>query len=411
LKVIAFKRRGSAAEEHQMSMNVLFLRPNVIDKLARRDKSDAMNAKSLPARGIDLPRLAQGARMRSMSRRTRAVLWLTLVFWSSTFVLLTLGTALSGNPNLAGIAEMRVLTALLGLGFCYLIHLLLTHRQICTTKRRLIALAVVAPVAAEVFAWASYFAEGAADPSLLMQSFSWPAAVRTVAFWTWFFLAWSALYLVIMYSFDIQEAERRASELKEQAHVAQLRALHSQINPHFLFNSLNSVSALILDESTELAEEMVVKLARFLRLGLAADPTSKIPLSAEVELQRSYLEIERLRYPDLDVEISIPENLHEALVPSLVLQPIIENSIKYGVAGAPPPAAISICGRSEGNFLFLEVTDSGRGASNGGGAGIGLNNVRQRLELLYLDGRPTVTAGRNRNGEYRVEIAMPLELP
>ena len=121
-------------------------------------------------------------------------------------------------------------------------------------------------------------------------------------FFTWCFLAWAGLYLALMYGFDVHEEQRRSAELRERAHIAQLRALHSQINPHFLFNSLNSVSALILDKNTEKAEEMVVKLAHFLRLGLAADPTRKIPLDLEIELQRSYLEIEQLRFPDLSFE-------------------------------------------------------------------------------------------------------------
>jgi LytS/YehU family sensor histidine kinase len=136
-------------------------------------------------------------------------------------------------------------------------------------------------------------------------------------------LAWAGLYLALMYSFDVQDEQRRSAELREQAHVAQLRALHSQINPHFLFNSLNSVSALILDRNSEKAEEMVVKLARFLRLGLAADPTRKIPIEVEMELQRTYLEIEQLRYPDLAVDFSLPEAIKDALVLSLILQPIV----------------------------------------------------------------------------------------
>src|SRR3546814_9842778 len=87
------------------------------------------------------------------------------------------------------------------------------------------------------------------DPNLNLSNFTWTAAVNTIAFWTWFFLAWAGLYLALMYSFDVQDEQRRSAELRERAHVAQLRALHSQINPHFLFNSLNSVSALILDKN------------------------------------------------------------------------------------------------------------------------------------------------------------------
>jgi signal transduction histidine kinase len=344
--------------------------------------------------------------------RTRAALWLTLVFWGASFGLATLTIYLDGKPQWLAISLMRILPTLLGLGFCYLIHLLLRNRRLTTTKSRLIALALVAPVLAEIFAWANFFAGAAVDPSANLSDFSWASAIRTVLFWTWFFLAWSGLYLALMYGFDVHEEQRRSAELREQAHVAQLRALHSQINPHFLFNSLNSVSALILDKNTEKAEEMVVRLARFLRLGLAADPTRKIPLELEIELQRSYLEIEQARYPDLAVEVSLPEAIKGALVPSLILQPVVENAVKYGVAAAPPNATICIEASAGDGTLNLRVTDSGKGSgSQNGGSGIGLANVRQRLALLYGEPASGLSAGRDTDGRFQVEVTLPLELP
>jgi two-component system LytT family sensor kinase len=344
--------------------------------------------------------------------RTRAALWLTLVFWGATYLLSALAIYLSGNPQWSAIVATRIATTLLGLGFCYLIHLLLKNRRLTTTKARMIALALVVPVLAEIFAWANFFAQQAVDPSQNLQNFNWSDAIRTILFWTWCFLAWAGLYLALMYGFDVNEEQRRSAELRERAHIAQLRALHSQINPHFLFNSLNSVSALILDKDTEKAEEMVVKLARFLRLGLAADPTQKIPLDLEIELQRSYLEIEQARYPDLSVHVSMPEPLKGALVPSLILQPIVENAIKYGVAAAPPNAVISIEARAEGGALLLEVTDSGKGSSpQSGGSGIGLANVRQRIALIYGESLSGLSAGHDSEGRFRVEVALPLELP
>jgi signal transduction histidine kinase len=341
--------------------------------------------------------------------RTRAALWLTLTFWISGYLLIILATALSANEHLLAIAGMRVLTTLLGLFFCYLIHLLLKHPRLTTTKRRLIALACVAPVLAETYAWAAFFALALVDPNLSLKNFTWASAVQTISFWTWFFMAWAGLYLALMYSFDVQEEQRRSAELRERAHVAQLRALHSQINPHFLFNSLNSVSALILDKDSDKAEEMVTKLARFLRLGLSADPTRKIPLELEVELQRSYLEIEQLRYPDLAVSLEVPEELKAVLVPSLILQPIVENAVKYGVAGAPPPATIQIRASRADGELRLEVVDSGKGKQQPAGAGIGLANIEQRLALLYGEGRSSLTADRDPDGSYRVVVSLPLE--
>jgi len=359
---------------------------------------------------IHVPGVAAPDQGQPLRSRTRAALWLTLAVWSSGYFLLTLGTALSGNPHLPAIAAMRVLTTVIGFGFCYLIHLLLRHPRLSTTKRRLIALACVTPFAAEIYAWIAFFAVGLVDPSLDLKNFNWSDAVRTMAFWTWFFLAWAGLYLALMYSFDVQDEQRRSAELREQAHVARLRALHSQINPHFLFNSLNSVSALILDKETDKAEEMVVKLAHFLRLGLSADPMRKIPLEFEVELQRSYLAIEQLRYPDLAVEVDVQDHLKRALVPSLILQPIVENAVKYGVAGAPPPATITIRAAAHGERLTVEVIDSGKGAKqDSSSGGIGLANVRQRLALLYGQERTELAAAREADGRFRVHVTLPLE--
>jgi len=359
---------------------------------------------------IHVPEIGAHDPERQSRSRASAALLLTLIFWGSNYVLLTLGTALSGNEHLAAIAGMRVLTTIFGLGLCYLIHLLLRHPRLSTTKRRLIALACVAPVAAETYAWAAYFAQALVDPKLDFSNFTWSGAVSTIAFWTWFFMAWAGLYLALMYGFDAQDEQRRSAELREQAHVAQLRALHSQINPHFLFNSLNSVSALILDNDRGKAEEMVVKLARFLRLGLSADPTRMIPLELEVELQRSYLDIEQLRYPDLAVDVDLPEQLKSALVPSLILQPIVENAVKYGVAGAAPPSTIAIRAAASGGQLTLEVVDSGKGTKqSSAGGGIGLSNIRQRLALLFGEGSTELAAERESDGRFRVRLSLPLE--
>ena len=342
-------------------------------------------------------------------QRVRAVLWLTLIFWCSNYILLTLGTALAGVGHLAELIPIRVGEMLLGLAFCFGIHLLL--RRLPTTRQRLIALAIVAPIAAETFAWAVFFAEATIYPELNLKNFTWATAVRTVTFWTWFFLAWAGTYLAVSYSFDLREEQQQIADLRDQAHVAQLRALHSQINPHFLFNSLNSVSALILDGKVALADEMVTKLAQFLRLGLAADPTHKIALSAELELQRIYLSIEQLRYEDLRVSFDVPEPLLGAKVPALILQPIIENAVKYGVASAPPPATIEITAWLAGRDLHIQVTDSGKSsAPKKSGAGIGLSNVLQRLRLIYGEDRTSLLATKLESGSFQVELAFPLEL-
>ena len=344
-------------------------------------------------------------------QRVRAVVWLTLIFWILNYLLLTLATALTGNEHLEQIVFVRFGEILLGVCVSFLFHLMLRSRRLSTTRRRIIALAIVTPIAAEIFAWAVFFIEAAVDPSLNLSGFTWAGAVRTITFWTWFFLAWAGMYLSVSYSFDVREEQQRVAEIRERAHVAQLRALHSQINPHFLFNSLNSVSALMLDGSVARADEMVGKLARFLRLGLAADPTDKIELASEIELQRTYLEIEQLRYQDLVVTFSVPEELESAIVPALILQPIVENAVKYGVAGAPPPASIEIKADRSGDRLVLEVIDSGKGKGpTTSGGGIGLANVNQRLGLIYGEDSIALATNRLPDGSFHVRLEFPLEL-
>ena len=383
-----------------------------VDKRPRPHHLHTVNSILLNIGDIHVPDVVTHDPEEMVRARARAAFWLTLVFWGVSFGLATFTIYLDGKPQWLAMSLMRILPMMLGLWFCYLIHLLLRNKRLTTTRSRLIALALAAPVLAEIFAWANYFAVAVVDPSANLDALSWAGAIRTVLFWTWFFLAWAGLYLALMYGFDVSEEQRRSAELREQAHVAQLRALHSQINPHFLFNSLNSVSALILDKNTEKAEEMVVRLARFLRLGLAADPTRKIPLELEIELQRSYLEIEQARYPDLTIDVSLPEAIKGALVPSLILQPIVENAVKFGVAAAPPNAAISIDASADGTSLVLRVRDSGKGSgSQNGGSGIGLANVRQRLSLLYGEPASGLSTERDRDGQFQVEVRLPLELP
>ena len=360
--------------------------------------------------GPDVAMATAAAATRGPARaRSRAIVWLTLGFWVSNFLLLTLGTALAGNPHLVGIAGMRALAMLFGLLLCYGLHRVLSRPGMASLRKRILFLALVAPIAAEGFAWVTFFAEAAADPTLSVSNFTWSNAVRTISFWTWFFLAWAGLYLALSYSFDVQEERQHSAELQAQAHAAQLRALHSQINPHFLFNSLNSVSALILDGRSDEAEAMVTRLSQFLRMGLAVDPSATISLTSEIALQRAYLDIERLRYPDLEVVVALPAELEAASVPSLILQPVVENAVKYGVSGSPPPARIVLAATQDGERLRLEVRDSGSGANQpAAGAGIGLRHVGERLRLLY-GGEAGLEHGRLAEGGYRVVLTMPLE--
>ena len=150
--------------------------------------------------------------------------------------------------------------------------------------------------------------------------------------WLFFFIAWSAYYIATEAQAQVLTAQRRAAEAESAAQTAQLQALRYQINPHFLFNTLNSLSSLVMTGRTDRAEAMLLALSTFFRTSLSLDPAANVTLAEEIDLQRLYLDIEKARFPDrLHVEIDVPEELEQARLPALLLQPIVENAIKYGV--------------------------------------------------------------------------------
>ena len=223
-------------------------------------------------------------------------------------------------------------------------------------------------------------------------------------------LAWAALYLALGYAEHARAAERREGEYRRAAKNAELRSLRYQVNPHFLFNTLNSLSALVLSGKTQAAETMIQTISTFYRRSLAGDPTSDVPLEEEIRLQRLYLEIEAVRFPSrLKVAYEIPEALENACVPGMILQPLVENSVKYGVAPVARPVTITLSARVEHGRLVLTVADDGPGASldaGVAGTGIGLQNVRDRLAARF-GSEASVVSGSTGSG-YATIIRIPL---
>ncbi len=317
--------------------------------------------------------------------RLRAILLLSVAFWLSNFAILTGGAAVSGTPSLPTIAALRAVLAVFGIVLCFAIHFALERFAAPTFRSRALIAVLLAPVAAEIYAWAVYFGFSTFQVPGWSSTINWAAAITSLSYYMWFFLAWTGLYLALGYSFDVQAEQLRAARAHAHAQAARLRALHNQVNPHFLFNSLNSISALIAERRNDDADRMVGKLATFFRRSLSIDPFEDIPLAREIDLQRTYLEIEQLRYPDLTLAIDCPPALAHAAVPALILQPLVENAVKYGVAGSAPPARIAISARAEDGMLAIAVEDGGTTppAAPAPGGGLGLNNVRRRLEQRF----------------------------
>ena len=222
-------------------------------------------------------------------------------------------------------------------------------------------------------------------------------------------LAWAALYLALLAGVRAQIAERRGERFRSAAKAAELRSLRYQVNPHFLFNTLNSLSSLVMTGKGERAEEMIQTLSRFYRHSLADDSTGDVSLEDEIDLQEHYLEIEAVRFPErLKVRVDLPDALAQLKVPGMILQPLVENSVKYGVSASNRPVTISISAREEYGRLVLRVADDGPGAPHGhvSGFGIGLANVRDRLEARFGN-EATISSGSALNG-YETELRLPM---
>ena len=226
-----------------------------------------------------------------------------------------------------------------------------------------------------------------------------------------FFAAWGALFLALSYAAAVRAAEREAAGYRAAARDAELRALRYQVNPHFLFNTLNSLSTLILKDERDKAEAMILNLSTFFRTSLTADPTEDVVLSEEIRLQRLYLDIEAVRFPKrLIVQIEVPAALENACVPCLILQPLVENAIKYGVSRAKRPVTIRIGAREDSHGLVLSVEDDGDPLGEDAklrGTGVGLKNVTDRLKARFGD-EAACRYGPLGNGGFGVTIFMPL---
>ncbi len=347
-----------------------------------------MVRRGLSLNALHEPIVVDEADVPAAPRRTRGQLWMTCLFWGSSGAALGLADVLKAGGHVPSIIAVRVGLTAFGILLCFLIHLMLHHLAPRPFRIRVIALVVVAPIAAEMFAWANYGAlQVAQDRPIIVPGLGPGQVIAAILPWTWLFLAWAGFYFALEYAAEADRRGRHAARLRALAQDAKLRALAYQISPHFLFNSLNAVSALVLDGRVEDAERTITRLSRFLRRTLAVDPGADITLGEEISIQQEYLAIEQQRFPDLGVQFDIPAELTSALVPALILQPLVENAVKHGVARALPPTAIRIGAKATEGMLEVSVHNEGAPASTPrplpAGAGMGLANVRQRLAQRY----------------------------
>jgi LytS/YehU family sensor histidine kinase len=226
-------------------------------------------------------------------------------------------------------------------------------------------------------------------------------------------LCWSGLYYGVKYYQRLQDQTEQTLKAVAAAHQAQLKMLRYQLNPHFLFNTLNAISTLILDGSNKTANLAVTRLSDFLRYTLDNDPMSRVTLGSELNALDLYLEIEKVRFGDrLIIEKDIDERATKALVPSLILQPLIENAIKYAISPMEEGGTLRISARAQHDTLILKLSDTGPGLGNGNNgqksSGVGLKNTRERLQQLYGETQAFTLAPNEPTG-LTVTINIPFE--
>ncbi|WP_190285711.1 sensor histidine kinase [Montanilutibacter psychrotolerans] len=246
--------------------------------------------------------------------------------------------------------------------------------------------------------------------------------IRSIFGYLWYFtstlyiiLSWSGLYFGIKFALQLQQQKEAALRAQNAAHAAQIRMLRYQLNPHFLFNTLNAISTLVLDDKRDTAYRMVASLSAFLRHSLDSDPEQHVALTHEVDALNLYLGIEQVRFGErLQMAVDIEPAVRDALVPGLILQPLVENAIKHAVSKREEGGRIELIARLDDDMLDVHLRDDGPGlvdadVTSNGHARVGLANTRERLRVLF--GERQRLAIRNREtGGLDVHIRLPFRV-
>lgn len=214
----------------------------------------------------------------------------------------------------------------------------------------------------------------------------------------------------LQYYKNFRTQELRTSQLQTELAQAQLQTLKAQLHPHFLFNTLNTISSLVRTDPDG-AEKMISRLGDLLRLTLQSNQAQMTSLRSEMEFTQLYLEIQQVRFSDrLNVELSIEPDTLEAKIPALLLQPLVENAIVHGISPRTSAGTVKVSSTHKHNRLHLTVADDGVGINSDiispNGSGIGLKNIRQRLHYLYGDNHAFAVSTFPNSG-VKIEIEIP----
>lgn len=341
---------------------------------------------------------------------TRRGFWIAQLLWWGFYVVVFQLASLPGlvDPSLHGQLihlGQKLLKAGAGLGCTLLLHLLYARVAL---RWRLPALGATAFAASFVLGVAWELATRA----MYLQTIYDAQLLRASMLPTFTLMAWSALYASFLYRDRANAESERALRATALATEAELAMLRYQVNPHFLFNSLNSLRALI-DENPAAARTMVTQLAELFRHSLRTT-RDELTVADEVAAIRHYLDIQKIRFEDgLDATVTVDEAAARTALSGFLIHPLVENAVKYGLETSERPLRVTVDIRRAGNRLEAMITNSGRwlddGARNGGGTGTGLRNLRARLAHLY-PGRHALEVGEIEAADAAAADAAPARL-
>ena len=364
---------------------------------------------SFPKIVLDFVPGFSGSKKDTIRLRQRSTLILIAAFWVFTFTVLSARAVVSETLPFDVLGPRRLVTSAFGTLLCLIMVRLLGQLR-TSSFPRWIAWGMIGAFAMAISLTAFSMTmnrvlaplPGTVPPEL-------PELVQWVLIWFGYCLAWTGAHLALTYHWQVQDEQQRAVALIERTQEAQIAALRYQVNPHFLFNTLNSISALVLEHRNEDAEAMLLNLCAFVRTTFAKDARALIPLSEEIALQRLYLAIEETRFSErMRVVYEIPQDLAGAHVPTLILQPLVENALRHGVGESETMTTVRICAARLGDRLQLIVEDDGAGGRSAGGNGMGLSNVRDRLRAHFGEDA-SFEAKRRKAGGFRADISLPLQ--
>jgi len=343
-----------------------------------------------------------------MAPRRRSTLILIGAFWLLAFLVLSLRGALVDSFPFSDVAPRRLIAAGFGAGQCLLMIYLLGRVRSRAFAAQIASGLLLALAASVVHSLFVTLVNRILFPLKYDAPLDWLDVAQWMMVWFGYYLAWTAAHLAMTYNWDAEDRRGQAAILHDLAQEARIAALRYQINPHFLFNALNAISALVGEGRNEDAEAMLLHLSTFLRSTLSEETGGEVDLRGEIALQRMYLAVEQIRFPDrMRVEVDLPMALADTAVPALILQPLIENAVRYGVGRSEQLTTIRIGGALRAGQVVLSVENDGPSDAAGRpGTGLGLANVRARLQAHYGP-QAVLEAGPRDGGGFLAAMTFP----